>query len=105
MTRWKIYYRDGSTFSDADGDAAAAPAGGVECVVHYDEDNRRRIAYNGYAYIFEGFWYGTDDAGFWQYMLEPGAKVVKFGRMANDHAFRAIMSRADNENPLEPGAK
>lgn len=102
---WKIYYGDESTYSNADGDPASAPAGNVMCVVWYDDDNRRKISYNAYAYIFDGFWYGADDAGYWQYMLEPGAKIVKFGRMNKDLKFREIMGRADNENPVEGAAK
>jgi hypothetical protein len=102
---WKIYYGDGSVFSQSDGTPADAPPGNVMCVVWYDEDNRRKIAYNAYAYCYDGYWMGCDDAGYWQYMLEkPGAKIVKFGRMNTDNHFREIMQRAHEENPLAGAA-
>ena len=100
---WRVYYGDGTTYSSQDGEPEDAPPGNVMCVVWYDEDNRRKIAHNAYAYVWDGFWYGADDAGYWQYMLEPGVKIVKFGRMNKDGKFRKIMSRADNENPVERG--
>lgn len=107
MIRWRIYYGDGTTFSSENGSAEAAPCGGVITVAWYDEDNRRHLAHGTDYYVFagEGRWYGCDAAGFWQYMGEPGFKVVKFGRMIGDGAFRAVMSKAMNDLPLEHSAQ
>ena len=73
------------------------------CVAWYDEDRRRRLAHGSDYYIWAGAgrWYGSDAAGFWQYMGEPGFKVVKFGRMIGDLAFRAVMEKASTDLPLE----
>jgi hypothetical protein len=106
MIDWKIYYADGSTYSNEDGEAAFAPGGGVICVAWYDQDNRRRLAHGADYYICdEGRWFGVDAAGFWQYMAEPGHKVVKLGRMTGDLNFRLIMSKAMNDLPLEEAAR
>ena len=41
-----------------------------------------------------------------QYMLEPGAKVVKFGREINDLKYREIMTFAlNNDLPLSRAGK
>lgn len=103
MILWRIYYGDGATYSNEDGEPQNAPAGGVMCIAWYDEDRRRRLAHNSDYYIYagEGRWYGCDAAGFWQYMAETGYKIVKLGRMIGDRAFREIMSKAMNDLPLE----
>lgn len=107
MVIWRIYYGDGSTYSDTDGSPEKAPCGGVQCVAWYDEDKRRRLAHGQDYYIYDGDgrWFGCDAAGFWQYMGETGFKVVKFGRMIADGKFRSVMSKAMNDLPLEPAAK
>ena len=48
---WKIYYADGSTFSDEDGDWNGAPADGVCCVVVRDEDYGRFVL-NGLNFYY-----------------------------------------------------
>lgn len=99
---WRIYYGDGSTFSNEDGSAELAPCGGVIAVAWYDEDNRRRLAHGQDYYIFDaGRWMGVDASGFWQYMGEPGFKFVKLGRMIGDLKFRSVMSKAMNDLPLD----
>ena len=106
MISWRIYYGDGATYSNEDGDAALAPCGGVICVAWYDEDKRRHLAHGTDYYIHDqGRWYGADSAGFWQYMGEPGAKIVKLGRMIGDLKFRSIMSKAMNDLPIEEAAR
>jgi hypothetical protein len=104
---WKVYYGNGETFSSEDGFPEDAPCGGVICVAWYDEDNRRHLAHASDYYIYagEGRWMGCDAAGFWQYMGEPGFKVVKFGRMIGDKAFRSIMSHAMSDLPIEGVAR
>ena len=98
MIDWKIYYGDGSTFSNEDGPPEMAPCGGVICVAYYDDDNRRHICHLADYYVYDGAnrWMNADASGFWQYMGEPGAKIVKFGRLIGDLKYREIMTRALN---------
>jgi len=106
MIDWRIYYGDGSTFSSEDGAAEDAPPGGVICVAWYDEDHRRRLAHGSDYYIFDaGRWSGVDASGFWQHLGEPGAKIVKLGRMIGDLKFRDVMSKAMNDLPIEEAAR
>lgn len=104
---WRIYYGDGSTFDNENGGPEMAPCGRVICVSFYDEDNRRKICHYADYYIWDGKrWFSASDSGFWQYMGEPGFKVVKFGREIGDLAYRAVMSKAmnDPQMPLERAA-
>ena len=107
MILWKIYYGDYSTFSNEDGPPELAPCGRVICVAFYDEDNRRKICHQADYYVWDGKrWYSASDSGFWQYMGEPGFKVVKFGREIGDLDYRTIMDFALNGDlPLARGAK
>ena len=105
MINWKIYYGDGSTFTNEDGGAEQAPCGRVICVAFYDEDNRRKICHQADYYLWDGKrWYSADISGFMQYMQEPGFKVVKFGREIGDLKYREIMTKAlNNDLPLSRG--
>jgi hypothetical protein len=106
MLNWRIYYGDGSTFDNTNGPPEAAPCGGVQFVAYNDEDNRPRLCHDKDYYIFEdGRWFGVDAAGFWQYMGEPGFKVVKFGRMIGDLKFREIAAFCFNDLPVERAGK
>ena len=101
LPNWKIYYGDGSTFSNADGPPESAPCTRVICVAFFDDDNRRRICHQADYYCWDGKrWYSADASGFWQYMQEPGFKVVKFGREIGDLQYRSVMSTAMNDLPL-----
>ena len=106
MTDWKLYYGDSSTFSNEDGGAESAPCTRVICVAFYDEDGRRKICHQADYYLWDGArWYSADASGFWQYMQEPGFKVVKFGREIGDLKYREIMTFALNGDlPLERAA-
>lgn len=100
MIEWKIYYGDGSTFSNLEGNPEDAPCGNVQRIAYYDEDGRRRQAHDRDYYIYDKNWYAADIIGFYQYMSEPGFKIVKFGRMLPDSKYREISSFVDNDLPL-----
>jgi len=106
MIQWRVYYGDGSTFSDEEGSPEMAPGCGVMCIANYDEDNRRKLAHSTDYYFFDaGRWYGCDIFGLWDYLSRVGLKIVKFGRMIGDNQYRAVMSQAMNDLPLEGAAQ
>lgn len=101
---WRIYYGDRSTFSNEDGAPQDAPAGNVQYIAYYDQDNRRKLCHQRDYYIFDlelKVWYGVDLVGLMQYLGEPGYKVVKFGRMMGDLYFRELSSWVMNDLPVE----
>lgn len=102
---WRLYYGDGSVFSDEDGEPEDAPCTNVMCAASYDEDNRRKLAHTADYYFFENDrWYGVDVFGLWDYLARPGLKVVKFGRMISDRQYREVMSFAMKDLPIEGAA-
>lgn len=107
MVAWRIYYGDGTTFSNLDGPPEAAPALNVMCVACYDDDNRRRLAHSmDYYFCPDGTrWFGVDIFGLWDYLSRPGLKVVKFGRLIADLQYREVMAKAMQDLPLEGAAK
>lgn len=107
MIRWRLYYGDGTTFSNQDGTPDEAPGCNVMCAASYDGDNRRKMAGSADYYVFEadmspdGRWLGVDLFGLWDYLARPGWKAVKFGRMIGDEQYRRVMAHAVADLPLE----
>lgn len=84
MLRWRIYYADGSTFDSTEGGAEKAPALGVVSIVMLRDNS-------------QGQWYGGDQYGLTQYLIEPGWKRVLLGRTLPDDEFVEISGRAAND--------
>ena len=98
--KWRLYYGDGSTFSNADGPPQDAPCCNVQVIVSIE--NGRRILQHGadnptahrdYYWWENDGWVIGDQAGYWQYMSEPGWKTVKFGRTIETEKFHEIIKR------------
>ena len=107
MVQWRVYYGDGSTYSNVDGPPESAPCTRVIAVAWYDEDGRRKICHQAdyyVHYIAEKRWASADMSGLLQYLMEPGLKIVKFGREIGDLAYRNVMTKALGDLPLERGA-
>ena len=110
--RWRIYYGDGSTFSDKDGSPFYARQDDVQVVVIESTS-----APNGYALMhgqpYKGMWvwkhdglkpdtdpvwHLVDEAGLWDYLLMyRGPKAVLIGRTIRNEIYWEIMSRASKE--------
>lgn len=96
--KWKIYYEDGSTFSDEDGTIEEAPARGVICIVQADGSLGRRFELDEDFYVWSeavGWkqgWTAMNIFGLMDFLIELG--LVKFGRMTDDQNYQAIKRRA-----------
>lgn len=75
---WRIYYDDGSTFSDEDGTLKDAPAFGVQAVV-CDPD----------------LWGTGDFVGLIDYLIKIG--LVKFGRLAKNEDYNRALQAARSD--------
>ena len=101
---WRIYYGDGSTFSEEDGTPAHAPGRNVQAIVlRYPSVEGQRIILQGFDYytwdeggIWDG-WNGRDEGGLYDYLGEPGFKVVKQGRTIPDEKYHEILEAAIND--------
>ena len=66
MLRWRIYYGDGSTFTNLQGSADEAPPFGVQFIVQLcDSDNKRDTLNQADYFIMTeiGAWVGCDITG------------------------------------------
>lgn len=97
--QWKIYYDNGSTFSDVDGKPHEAPALGVQAVVQADSTVGRQVIQGRDFYYFEdGLWNSADVFGLWDYLCRPGAeKIVRFGRNMSSAHFHAVLKKASTD--------
>lgn len=92
---WRIYYADGSIFSNLDGLPEDAPPTGVICIKQLSAENRWELQAISDYYIWNGKeWWRADAPGFWLYMFRPGLKIVKFGENLQDFEFQRMMARA-----------
>lgn len=84
MVQWIIYYGDGSTFSNLDGEPEQAPPFGVQAIACND-----------------GLWLGGDFVGLIDYLCRIGKKVVRFGTHIHNFKYEPILriARADISIP------
>ena len=110
--RFRIYYDDGSTYSDRDGEPFYARPYGVEVVAIESASAPSGVALqhglpakhnwvwknDGLEPAQEPIWHLVDEAGLWDYLLMyRGPKAVLIGRTIRNEAFWALMSRASKE--------
>jgi hypothetical protein len=100
---WRIYYSNGTTFDNTQGSPADAPPTGVICI---KQNNRMHgnvvTAFKDFYWWNHDEWWGSDQAGFWQYMFVPGNKVVKFGVSVPSEVFHEIMKVAIADKDFPP---
>lgn len=97
-TRWKVYYSDGSTYSDLDGGPEQAPKTGVAILLQENPVVGHKIEYGLDFYCFWGtHWRASDNFGLWDYLSQPGYKVVLFGRWVNNDEFKSLVDKANND--------
>lgn len=102
MAIWKIFYGDGSTFSNEDGIPACAPALNVQAIAqNSDITIGRRVTSRYDFYWFDkGEWYGGDLFGLFDFLQR--ASVVKFGRAIPRLEFETILNDAVTDQSLLP---
>ena len=96
---WRIYYGDGSTYSDEDGPPEAAPPWGAVAVVTRDPNDPREITSvhgTGFDYfVYDGAgWWGVDFVGLIDRLATRTAQVVCFGRTIRTADFESVIARS-----------
>jgi len=90
--RWQIFYGDGSDYKDCDGPPELAPKRNVQTIANENELVGRRLERGDNFYVWtEHGWRGCDQFGLFDYLIDPGAKVVLFGKSLSDGEYRAIL--------------
>lgn len=98
---WKIFYSD-STYSNEDGPPELAPKRDVQTIAVADEVCGRRIERGNDFYVYRHGWRGTDQFGLFDYLIEPGSKIVLFGRSLSDDEYRKVWDIASKDPDLPP---
>lgn len=104
MTRWKIFYGDGSTFSCEDGTPARAPCLNVQVIIQDDPRVVWKPIVGADYYVFEALddkeaqWRGVDLFGLWEYLFSyPGYKIAKAGKTLHQIDYNEIWRNAVND--------
>ena len=105
--RWEIFYGDGSIVRDCDAPPWGAPKRNVQAVVMESRAHNRVVCKADEFYIWSEYdgelqWQGCDFFGMWDYLAEPGIKVVLFGRTVGNREYSEIINRAMNSDYLPP---
>ena len=99
--RWRIYYGDGSVFSDADGSPEDAPAANIQIIVQDDPVvGRYLLSQKDYYFFREGQWYGSDLFGMIEHFQLTGE--LKTGRSVSNEQYDAIQKRAIEDPGFNP---
>jgi len=98
---WRIYYSDGSTFDNSDGEPSEAPQWGFVCAIGYEQDGGRYIMQGWDFYRWDSVsaqWWGLDWAGVLD-LLVHGIHVegFKIGRTVPKLQWQSLMSRANRD--------
>ena len=112
--KWRIYYGDGSTYSNEDGPPENAPGVGVQVIVRRDRDHGRHTIAGGNQGRRDDFfwwdattgqWFNGDHYGFTLYLMRPGWRKVIFGESIGNEAFLEVKKRAaaDPDFPRQTG--
>lgn len=105
MIRWIVFYDDGSSFSNLDGEPDQAPRWGIICISGYDQNGGRSIQHRTdyYCWNYEQ-WIAMDGTGLIDYLANfPGKeKVVLMGRHVPNYVFDRVYHMADTDPRLPP---
>lgn len=101
--RWVVWYDDGSSFTDADGEPHEAPRWGVQVIAAYSADHGRVLNHGKDFYWRDGDeWLGGDIVGLIDYLTRPGNKIVLVGRSVPPAQFGRILEAANRDDRLPP---
>lgn len=99
MLQWRIYYGDDTTYSNQDGSPEATPKRDVQVIVQVDSEVGRVLLHRFDFYWWQdGQWYGGDYFGLVDYLIQPGWKIVLFGRSVPNSDYRALVTAASTDS-------
>lgn len=103
MATWRIWYDDGTTFTDDDGSPFEAPPLGVVCITQRTDDEHHSTGHE-LVHLFDYYWFdpeghlspwwGGEAFGLWDYLMRPGERKVVFGRTLDSPHYQGIIGKA-----------
>ena len=101
--KWRIYYADGSAYSDVDGPPELAPGWGVQVIAMEDREVGRILIHTFDFYWWDGEgWVGGDATGREDYLAQSGWKKIINGRGVRNAQYQEIMKQAMRDDYLPP---
>jgi hypothetical protein len=100
---WILFYADGSTFSNLDGEAHESPPSGMVAFAQNHPDVGHEVR-DGHTFIFkDDRWWSCDMQGVQDQLIHFAHEIqaYRLGRWATDAEYTNIMKRARESN-LEP---
>jgi hypothetical protein len=94
--KWKIFYIDGTSFSNEEGNPEDAPGSGLAAIAQEDGVVGVAIHYGQDFYCFgEQYkgWVGMDYFGLGQYLAKPGFKIIKLGEAMDTVGYRELLAK------------
>jgi hypothetical protein len=93
--KWVIYYGDDTTVNDGQLLPADVPKRNVQVIAQEDADCGQHFLRSNDYYWWNGIhWEGGDLFGLYDYLIDPGYKVVLFGRTVTNNEYQTIYNRA-----------
>lgn len=105
MTKWIIYYADGSSFSSDDGEPVSAPREGVQVVVCEGKKVGKLPWHSEEFYCWqEGTWVPHNERGLWKYLATEKYPLVLQTFAIHPSRFQEIHNQAvtDERIPWVP---
>jgi len=100
--KWKIYYDGDQTYCDEDGPPELAPKRGVQVITVACDLTGYRFEREEHHYVWKDAWFAVDNFGLYDYLIEPGFKIVLFGRTLSTPEYRKVLNKAMNDDYLPP---
>ena len=103
MTKWwRIYYGDGSVFTNEDGEPHDAPRTNVQVIAQDDWSMGAEMISEFDYYYWEPDtwgWYGADLFTVWDVLIRTKYPLIMFGRMMNKEEYKELSKRILAELP------
>jgi hypothetical protein len=101
--KWRVYYSNGSVISSEDcSPFELTPRVGVQVILQ-EKPDIGWVALSGYDYFMWDDrgggpkWFRGDEAGFFQYITQPGEKCVLLGEWVDDEVYGEILREANKD--------
>lgn len=99
--KWRIYYGDGSTFSNKEGSPQQAPPWNIQDIIQEDPEKGLYHQHGDYYVYRKSGWFSVDFTGLIDFLAHEGGPV-KFGRTIDTKRFLEIRARADKDPDFKP---
>ena len=95
---FRVFYDDREPYTGSYDEPEHTPKRGVQAIIAYDSEHKWYLTYGNDLYIWKELdgmlnWYGCDIFGLWDYLQEPGYKLVLFGRVIGNKEWGELKAK------------